>query len=168
MPPPPPPSVEAAAAASAAAAEAEAAAAAAAEATTAEAAAEAASTAASAAAAAAAAAVEDGESRVRRTRLQVKQRGEAMLRASGLTYFIVRATELDDRDSSRRLVFSQGSTVPRGTVPREDIAEVAVESLLDPRACNVVCTVAESQSAAPSEYEQDISRALEVLQPNRF
>ena len=31
----------------------------------------------------------------------------------------------------------------------ENLTEVAVRSLLDPRACNVACTVSESQSAAP-------------------
>ena len=46
------------------------------------------------------------------------------------------------------------------------IAEVVVRSLLDPRACNVACTVSEVATAAPSAFEQDISKALEVLEPN--
>ena len=55
-----------------------------------------------------------------------------------------------------------------GAVSRADVAEVAVRSLLDPRACNVACTVSESQVAAPDALgEQDISKALEVLEPNR-
>ena len=52
----------------------------------------------------------------------------------------------------------------RGTVARADIAEVAVRSLLDPRACNVACSVSESQAAIG---DQDISKALEVLEPNK-
>lgn len=95
-----------------------------------------------------------------------------MLRASGLTYFIARATTLDDRPrGTRRLAFTQGSADVRGTVSRADMAEVAVRSLLDPRACNVVCTVSESQAAATTPAamgEQDISRALEVLEPNKI
>lgn len=55
-----------------------------------------------------------------------------------------------------------------GSVSRADVAEVAVRSLLDPRACNVACTVTESEAVAASQYEQDISKALEVLQPNRI
>ena len=89
----------------------------------------------------------------------------------------MRATGLDDRPrSGRRLVFSQGrlasgtkgAPVAKNTISRFDMADVCVKSLLDPRACNVVCTVSESASAAPSPgYEQDISKALEVLEPNR-
>ncbi|KOO25556.1 NADH:ubiquinone oxidoreductase complex i intermediate-associated protein 30 [Chrysochromulina tobinii] len=100
-------------------------------------------------------------------RAQVKLRGERMLRSSGLTYFIVRPTQLTDAPSSRRLSFTQGSGPVTGTVSRADVAEVAVRSLLDPRACNVACTITESDTVAPSMYEQDISKALEVLQPNR-
>jgi len=40
-------------------------------------------------------------------RVQTKQRGERLLRASGLTYFIVRPTELTDLPSSKRLAFTQ-------------------------------------------------------------
>lgn len=54
-----------------------------------------------------------------------------------------------------------------GSVSRGDVAEVVVQSLLDPRACNVACTVTESDLLAPTPYEQDISKALEVLQPNQ-
>lgn len=100
-------------------------------------------------------------------RAQVKLRGERMLRSSGLTYFIVRPTQLTDAPSSRRLSFTQGSGPVTGTVSRADVAEVAVRSLLDPRACNVACTITESDTVAPSMYEQDISKALEVLQPNQ-
>ena len=92
-----------------------------------------------------------------------------MLRASGLTYFIVRAAELDERPSgARRLAFTQGTGKVRGSVSRADVAEVVVRSLLDPRACNVACTVSEEAAAAPSGFEQDISKALEVLEPNKF
>lgn len=45
-----------------------------------------------------------------------------------------------------------------------------VRALLDPRACNVACSVAESEySAAATESDPaaDISRGLEVLEPNR-
>lgn len=100
-------------------------------------------------------------------RVRTKLQGERMLRASGLTYFIVRPTQLTEQPSSRRLAFSQGGDVS-GSVSRADVAEVAVRSLLDPRACNVACTVTESEAVAASQYEQDISKALEVLQPNRI
>jgi len=101
-------------------------------------------------------------------RVQTKQRGERLLRASGLTYFIIRPTELTDLPSSKRLAFTQGGSPPTSSaVSRADVAEVVVQSLLDPRACNVACTVTESELVAPSAFEQDISKALEVLEPNR-
>ena len=101
-------------------------------------------------------------------RLRRKQKGEAMLRASGLTYFIVRPVELNDQPRAAQLTFTQGSTPADGkAVSRADIAEVAVRSLLDPRACNVACTVSESSTVVPAPYEQDISKALEVLEPNK-
>lgn len=112
------------------------------------------------------------EEAARMRRVQTKRKGEALLRASGLTYFIVRATELDDRPrGSRRLVFTQGDDPVEGSVSRTDVAEVAVRSLLDPRACNVACAVSESQAAAATPAAlgpQDISKALEVLEPNRL
>jgi len=101
-------------------------------------------------------------------RARTKRRGEELLRRSGLTYFIVRPTELTDEPSSRRLTFAQGGGTVRGCVSRADVAEVAVRSLLDPRACNVACAVTESDSATPSTGDQDISKALEVLEPNRL
>ena len=63
--------------------------------------------------------------------------------------------------------YPQGGKVA-GSVSRADVAEVTVRSLLDPRACNVACTVTESDAVVPSQQAQDISKALEVLQPNRL
>ena len=108
----------------------------------------------------------DAAAAAARVRLQTKHKGEAMLRASGLTYFIARAPTLNDKPAGmRRLAISQGQAPAGVSVSRADIAEVAVKSLLDPRACNVACTVCESRAAAG---EQDISQALELLEPNRM
>jgi hypothetical protein len=66
-----------------------------------------------------------------------------------------------------RLSFSQSvvdSTLP---VTRTDVAEVIVSSLLDPRACNVACSVTASEYTQMAA-EQDISKLLEVMQPNRM
>ena len=44
-------------------------------------------------------------------RILTKQKGETMIRAAGMTYFIARVPSLDDRPSgSRRLAFTQGAT----------------------------------------------------------
>jgi hypothetical protein len=101
------------------------------------------------------------------SRLAAKAAGERLVRKSGLTYFIVRPTSLTDAPASQRLAFTQGGMGVSGSVSREDVAEVVVSSLLDPRACNVAFTLTESKSVAPSPFSQDISKALEVLEPNK-
>jgi len=111
---------------------------------------------------------DEGAAQAALPRLQQKLMGEQKLQQSGLTYFIVRPSQLEDRPGgTRRLAFSQGDPGDSpGSVSRADVAEVVVSSLLDPRACNVACTVTES-SATPVAGEQDISKLLEAMQPNR-
>lgn len=100
----------------------------------------------------------------------VKAKGEAVVRSSGLTYFIVRPVKLtDDPGGFARIEFSQDRIDSRRTVSRADLAEVVVRSLLDPRACNLACSVSASEYARlrGQEAKQDISKMLEVMQPNR-
>ena len=89
------------------------------------------------------------------------------MRASGLTYFIPRVPRLDDRPSgSRRISLSQGSTLVAGSISRADVAEVATRSLLDPRACNLACTLSDSAYAGEIAGQEDVSKLLEPLRPN--
>ncbi len=98
--------------------------------------------------------------------LSVTERCERVIVSSGLTYFIMRPAALDDMPGGvRRIVLTQESALAPGTVSRTDVAEVAVRSLLDPRACNVACTISESAYLAPTDERQDISKMLEVLKP---
>jgi uncharacterized protein YbjT (DUF2867 family) len=96
---------------------------------------------------------------------------ERVVRSSGLTYFIVRPAKLDNHPGGvRRLVFSQGAAADataRGSVSRADVAEVVVRSLLDPRACNVACTLSESDYLPAAGESQDISKMLEVMRPEQ-
>jgi len=101
--------------------------------------------------------------------VQAKLRGEDQLRRSGLTYFIVRPGELEDRPGGGRLSVSQDLPDDQiAPVSRTDVAEVVVSSLLDPRACNVACTLTSSAYAQVGAKKQDISKLLEVMQPNRM
>jgi uncharacterized protein YbjT (DUF2867 family) len=96
---------------------------------------------------------------------------ERVVRSSGLTYFIVRPAKLDNLPGGvRRLVFSQGApadATAHGSVARADVAEVVVRSLLDPRACNVACTLSESDYLPAAGEKQDISKMLEVMRPEQ-
>ena len=99
----------------------------------------------------------------------VKARGEALVRQSGLTYFILRPAKLSDEAGGfARLEFSQDRIDSRRSVSRADLAEVVVRSLLDPRACNLACSVSASEYAklAGEAPQQDISKMLELMDPN--
>jgi len=105
----------------------------------------------------------------RQERVQAKLRGEDMLRRSGLTYFILRPGELEDRPGGGRIAVSQDLPDEQLTaVSRTDVAEVVVSSLLDPRACNVACTLTSSEYAVLGGQKQDISKLLGVMTPNRM
>jgi uncharacterized protein YbjT (DUF2867 family) len=100
----------------------------------------------------------------------VKARGEALVRQSGLTYLILRPARLSDEPGGfARLEFSQDRVDSRRAISRADLAEVVVRSLLDPRACNLACSVSASEYAklAGETQTQDISKMLEVLTPNK-
>ena len=97
----------------------------------------------------------------------VKARGEALVRQSGLTYFILRPAKLSDEAGGfARLEFSQDRIDSRRSVSRADLAEVVVRSLLDPRACNLACTLSDSAYAGEIAGQEDVSKLLEPLRPN--
>ena len=60
-------------------------------------------------------------------------------------------------------------SLSRRAISRADLAEVVVRSLLDPRACNLACSISASEYAklAGETQSQDISKMLEVLTPNK-
>ena len=99
-----------------------------------------------------------------------KARGEALVRQSGLTYLILRPARLSDEPGGfARLEFSQDRVDSRRAISRADLAEVVVRSLLDPRACNLACSISASEYAklAGETQTQDISKMLEVMTPNK-
>jgi uncharacterized protein YbjT (DUF2867 family) len=62
--------------------------------------------------------------------LEWKGKGEQALRASGLAYTILRPGGLtNDRGGQQGIRFTQGDTLGAGTIPRADLAAVAVAAL---------------------------------------
>jgi len=110
----------------------------------------------------------EADDQSRQRRVQIKLQGEDLLRRSGLTYFIARPGVLLDGPGGGRLAFSQSIEDATLPVSRTDVAEVVVKALLDPRACNVACSVTQSEYTKIKGGEQDISKMLEVMQPNRM
>ena len=71
-----------------------------------------------------------------------KLRGEEAVRESGIPYTIIRPCALTEEPGDKALVFEQGDNI-RGKVSREDIAELCIQVLEQPKATNVTFEVKE-------------------------
>lgn len=71
-----------------------------------------------------------------------KLRGEDSVRESGVPYTIIRPCALTEEPGVQELVFEQGDNI-KGKVSRDSVAEVCVQALEQPKACNVTFEVAE-------------------------
>ncbi len=74
-----------------------------------------------------------------------KLRGEEAVRESGLLYTIVRPCALTEEAGGKTLVFEKGDNI-RGKVSREDIAELCIQALEQPLACNITFEVKEADN----------------------
>ncbi|NEP13492.1 MAG: NAD(P)H-binding protein [Symploca sp. SIO2C1] len=77
-----------------------------------------------------------------------KLRGEEAVRESGVPYTIIRPCALTEEPGGKVLVFEQGDNI-RGKVSREDIAQLCVQLLEQPPACNVTFEVKEGVDDSP-------------------
>ena len=71
-----------------------------------------------------------------------KLRGEEAIRKSGLPYTIIRPCALTEEPGGKSLIVDQGDTI-KGKVSREDIAELCLQVLAEPKACNLTFEVKE-------------------------
>lgn len=78
-----------------------------------------------------------------------KLRGEDAVRESGLAYTIIRPCALTEEVGGKALVFDQGDNI-RGKVSRDDIAELCLQTLEQPKACHVTFEVKEADSSVNS------------------
>ena len=92
-----------------------------------------------------------------------KLRGEDAIRASGLTYTIIRPCALTEEPGGKALKFDQGDNI-RGKVSREDIAKLCVQALEEPKLSNVTFEVKESYNSDP---EKDLEKLISALKPDR-
>ncbi|MFB2976188.1 CIA30 family protein [Microseira sp. BLCC-F43] len=74
-----------------------------------------------------------------------KLRGEEVLRQSRIPYTIIRPCALTEEAGGKALMFDQGDNI-KGKVSREDVAELCVYSLEQPKACNVTFEVKEAEN----------------------
>ncbi len=78
-----------------------------------------------------------------------KQQAENYLRSSGLTYTIVRPGGLKEENTQLPVVMAGADSLFEGSIPRSQVAEICIESLLAPSAKNKVLEVV-SRADAPS------------------
>lgn len=76
-----------------------------------------------------------------------KLRGEDSLRASGIPYTIIRPCALTEEAGSKELIFEQGDNI-RGKISREDVAELCVQVLQQPKARNLTFEVKQGENKA--------------------
>jgi uncharacterized protein YbjT (DUF2867 family) len=82
-----------------------------------------------------------------------KLRGEESVRQSGVPYTIIRPCALTEEPGGKALVFEQGDNI-RGKVSREDIAELCVQVLEQPKARNITFEVKEGEDRNyPANWE---------------
>lgn len=91
-----------------------------------------------------------------------KLRGEDSLRESKLPYTIIRPCALTEEPGVQTLIFEQGDNI-KGKVSRDTIAEVCVQALEQPKACNVTFEVKATESSYRSNHWQSL---FEHLQPD--
>jgi uncharacterized protein YbjT (DUF2867 family) len=73
-----------------------------------------------------------------------KLRGEDLLRQSGLNYTIIRPCALTEKAADKVLIFDQGDKI-KGQVSRDAIAELCLQILQLPEACNKTFEVREAE-----------------------
>jgi uncharacterized protein YbjT (DUF2867 family) len=75
-----------------------------------------------------------------------KLKGEDSLRESGIPYTIIRPCALTEEAGGKELIFEQGDNI-RGKISREDVAEICVQALEQPKACNLTFEVKEGDNS---------------------
>ncbi len=77
-----------------------------------------------------------------------KLKGEDVVRSSGIPYTIVRPCALTETEGNQALTVGQGDTM-KGQISRDDIAELCIQALNQPSACNVTFEI----KAEPNGYQ---------------
>ncbi|MGB3532417.1 MAG: CIA30 family protein [Microcoleaceae cyanobacterium] len=87
-----------------------------------------------------------------------KLKGEDVVRSSGIPYTVVRPCALTEAAGSQALSVDQGDTI-KGQVSREDIAELCIQALNYPEACNTTFEVkAEENGNKPGDWKSLFSQ----------
>lgn len=91
-----------------------------------------------------------------------KLKGEDSVRESGVPYTIIRPCALTEESGVQALIFDQGDNI-KGKVSRDSIAELCVQVLEQPKACNVTFEVKQGED---SDQEPQWEHLFDRLQPD--
>jgi uncharacterized protein YbjT (DUF2867 family) len=83
-----------------------------------------------------------------------KKQAEEYLQKSGLTYTIVRPGGLKNEDNSDAIVMQTSDTLFEGSIPRQKVAQVCVESLFEPSARNKVVEIVAKPEASAKTFTE--------------
>lgn len=87
-----------------------------------------------------------------------KKQAETYIQQSGLTYTIVRPGGLKNEDNSDSIVMSSEDTLFEGSIPRVKVAQVCVESLIQPTAKNKIVEIIAKPGVETNNWEQLFAR----------
>jgi uncharacterized protein YbjT (DUF2867 family) len=83
-----------------------------------------------------------------------KKQAEEYIQKSGLTYTIVRPGGLKNEDNTDAIVMQSADTLFDGSIPRQKVAQVCVESLFEPDARNKVVEIVAKPEATSKSFEE--------------
>jgi uncharacterized protein YbjT (DUF2867 family) len=83
-----------------------------------------------------------------------KKQAEEYIQKSGLTYTIVRPGGLKNEDNSDAIVMQSADTLFDGSIPRQKVAQVAVEALFEADARNKIVEIVAKPEAAPKSFKE--------------
>jgi uncharacterized protein YbjT (DUF2867 family) len=81
-----------------------------------------------------------------------KKQAEEYIQKSGLTYTIVRPGGLKNEDNSNRIVMQSADTLFEGSIPRQKVAQVCVESLFESAARNKIVEIVAKEEATSKSF----------------
>lgn len=83
-----------------------------------------------------------------------KQQAEDYLKTSGLNYTIVRPGGLKNDDNLNPVIMSAADTLFDGSIPRQKVAQVCVESLTSPQSRNKILEIVSSPTATAKSWKE--------------
>ncbi|MEH2415900.1 NAD(P)H-binding protein [Nostoc sp.] len=83
-----------------------------------------------------------------------KKQAEEYIQKSGLTYTIVRPGGLKNQDNPDPIVMQSADTLFDGSIPRQKVAQVAVEALFEADARNKIVEIVAKPEAASKSFKE--------------